>query len=167
MLGCSVVSDSLQPHGLWPARLRCPWGFSRQEYWSGFPKPSSRDLPNPGIQPRILALQADSLPSEPPGNPRILEWVAYPFSKGNSQPRNQTGVSHIAGRVFTSWATWEAPNINKSLAGYSPWGCKESDMTEQLSTAQHMLILMTMITQSRTQSPTVGKNSLEETEQPS
>jgi len=36
------------------------------------------------------------------GSPRILEWVAYPFSRGTSQPRNQTRVSCIAGRFFTS-----------------------------------------------------------------
>ena len=36
------------------------------------------------------------------GRPRILEWVAYPFSRGYSQPRNQTGISCIAGRFFTS-----------------------------------------------------------------
>ena len=41
--------------------------FSRQEYWSGLPFPSPRDLPNPGIEPGFTALQADSLPSEPPG----------------------------------------------------------------------------------------------------
>ena len=36
VLSCSIVSDSLQPHGLQPARHLCPWGFSRQEYnWSG------------------------------------------------------------------------------------------------------------------------------------
>ena len=39
---------------------------------------------------------------------RILEWVAYPFSKESSQPRNWTQVSCIAGRFFTSWATREA-----------------------------------------------------------
>ena len=33
---------------------------------------------------------------------RILEWVAFPFSRGSSQPRDQTQVSHIAGRFFTS-----------------------------------------------------------------
>ena len=42
-------------------------GFSRQEYWSGLPFPSPGDLPNPGIKPRSPALQADTLPSEPPG----------------------------------------------------------------------------------------------------
>ena len=41
--------------------------FSRQEYWSGLPFPSPGDLPDPGIEPGSPALQADSLPSEPPG----------------------------------------------------------------------------------------------------
>ena len=44
-------------------------GFSRQEYWSGFPFPSPGDLPNPGIEPRSPALQTDALSSEPPGKP--------------------------------------------------------------------------------------------------
>ena len=39
---------------------------------------------------------------------RTLEWVAFPFSGGSSQPRNQSQVSRIAGRFFTSWATREA-----------------------------------------------------------
>ena len=39
---------------------------------------------------------------------RILEWVAFPFSRGSSQPRDQTQVSHIAGEFFTSWAIREA-----------------------------------------------------------
>ena len=38
---------------------------------------------------------------------RILEWVDFPFSRGSSQPRDQTQVSHIADRFFTSWATRE------------------------------------------------------------
>ena len=42
---------------------------------------------------------------------RILEWVAFPFSRGSSQPRNRTEVSHIVGRFFTSWATKEAALI--------------------------------------------------------
>jgi len=37
------------------------------------------------------------------GSPRILEWVAYPFSSRSSRPRNQTGVSCIAGGFFTNW----------------------------------------------------------------
>ena len=45
--------------------------FSRQEYWSGLPCPSLGDLPHPGIKPGSPALQADSLPSEPPRKPVI------------------------------------------------------------------------------------------------
>ena len=45
-------------------------GFSRQKYWSGLPFPSPGDLPNPGIEPRSPALEADALTSEPPGNPK-------------------------------------------------------------------------------------------------
>ena len=43
------------------------------------------------------------------GSPRILAWVACPFSRGSSRPRNWTRVYCIAGRFFTSWATREAP----------------------------------------------------------
>ena len=160
-----------------------PTGFPRQEYWSGLVFPSPGDLPNPGIEPRSPALQADSLPAEPPGKTRkmvcyakslqscptlcdpidgsppgsrpwdspgkstgvgshfllhcmkvkresevsqlcptlsdpmdcsppgssvhgivqarVLQWIAISFSRGSSQPRNQTRVSCIAGRCFT------------------------------------------------------------------
>ena len=44
-------------------------GFSRQEYWTGLSFPSLGDLPDPGMEPGSPALQADSLPSEPPGKP--------------------------------------------------------------------------------------------------
>ena len=71
MLSHSVVSDSLRPHGLGPTRLLYPWGFSRQEYWSGLPRSPPGNLPNLGMEPRSPALQVDSLPSEPPGKPKI------------------------------------------------------------------------------------------------
>ena len=45
--------------------------FSRQEDWSGLPFPSPQDLPDPGIEPGSPALQADALPSEPPGKPTL------------------------------------------------------------------------------------------------
>ena len=53
----------------WPVAFPSPLSmeFSRQEYWSGLPIPSPGDLPNPGIEPKSPTLQADSLPSEPPG----------------------------------------------------------------------------------------------------
>ena len=70
MLNHSVMSDSLQPYGLYSTRLLCPWGLSRQEYWSGSPRPPPRDLPNPRIEPMSPSLQVDSLPSEPPEKPK-------------------------------------------------------------------------------------------------
>ena len=68
-------------------------GFSRQEYWSGLPFSSPEYLPNTGIEPKSPTLQADSLLSESPRaqshsdmfrilRARILEWVAFPFSRG-------------------------------------------------------------------------------------
>ena len=53
------------------------------------------------------------------GSPWILDWVAYPFSRGSSWPRNWTRVSCIAGRFFTSWATREAQP--ESLVEASSW----------------------------------------------
>ena len=51
---------------------------------------------------------------------RILEWVAFPFSRGSSQPRDRTQVSRITGRFFTSWATREAqPTLSMRSTKYS------------------------------------------------
>ena len=62
----SVLSDYLQSHGLYIQSME----FSRSEYWSGQPFHSPGDLPNPGIEARSPALQADSLPAEPQGKPK-------------------------------------------------------------------------------------------------
>ena len=53
----------------WAVAYKAPLSmeFSRQEYWSGLPYPSPGDLPDPGIEPGSPTLQADALPSEPPG----------------------------------------------------------------------------------------------------
>ena len=61
----------------WTAAFQAPlpMEFSRQEYWSGLPCPPPRDLPNPGIKPRSPTLQADSLLSEPPGEPKDIQQV--------------------------------------------------------------------------------------------
>ena len=54
-----------------PGRLQS-MEFSRPEYWRGLPCSPPGDLPNPGIEPRSLALQADSSPAEPPGKPKNI-----------------------------------------------------------------------------------------------
>ena len=75
---CSNLSHSLS-HVLffvtpWTVAHQAPPSMecSRQEYWSGLPFPSPGNLPNPGIEPRSPALQADTLTSEPPGKPTIF-----------------------------------------------------------------------------------------------
>ena len=70
------MSDSLQPHGLYS-----PWNSPGQNTGVGslsllqwiFPTPT----PTPGIKPRSPALQADSLPAEPPGKPKLLKGFAF------------------------------------------------------------------------------------------
>ena len=68
---CFVFSRSVVSYSVIPRTVahQAPLsiGFSRQEYWSGLLFPSPGDLPNPGIESRSPALQADSLPSELPG----------------------------------------------------------------------------------------------------
>ena len=63
----SAVSNFLSPWTVVPQEAPLSMGFSRQEYRSGLPFPSPGYLPNIGSEPRSPSLQADSLPSEPPG----------------------------------------------------------------------------------------------------
>ena len=64
-----IMSDSVTPRTV---ASQNPWGFSRQEYWSGLPCPPPGELRNQEIKPRSPALQVISLPPEPPGKPIIL-----------------------------------------------------------------------------------------------
>ena len=82
-----------------PARLLCSWGFSRQEYWSGLPFPAPGDLPNPGIASRSPALWADSLPSEPPGEPNISPYVSVPQFVSPLSVNGHLGYFHLLGVV--------------------------------------------------------------------
>ena len=98
-LNRSVMSYSLQPHGLQPARLLCSWGFSRQEYWSGLPCPPPGDLPNPEIEPKSPTLQANSLPSEPPqhhNSKASILWRSAFFMAQLSHPYMTTGKSILS-----------------------------------------------------------------------
>ena len=90
--------------------------FSRQEYWSGLPYPSQKDLPNLGVEPRSPSLQVDSLPSKPLGKPKNI-----PYSRGSSWPRNWTRVFCIAGGFFTSWATREVHRSWECLTKAVSW----------------------------------------------
>ena len=67
MLVPQLVLQLLANSSAVASQLPLSIGFSRQEYWSGFPFPSLGDLLDSGIEARSPALQTDSLPSEPPG----------------------------------------------------------------------------------------------------
>ena len=62
---CVTLCDPMTVAYQAPPSMKFFW----QEYWGGLPFPSPGDLPDPGIKPRSPALQADALPSEPPGKP--------------------------------------------------------------------------------------------------
>ena len=82
----SIMSDSATP---WtePTRLPCPWEFSRQGHWSDLQCPTPGDLPNPGIEPRSPALQADSLPTELSGKPQREEVKKLKYEQNSRKVR--------------------------------------------------------------------------------
>ena len=84
---------------LWAHQAPLSMEFSRQEYWKLNLKVAQSCLTLCGLMDYSVyeILQT-----------RILEWVAFPFSKESSQPRDQTQVSCIAGKFFASWVTREA-----------------------------------------------------------
>ena len=87
--------------------------FSRQEFWSGLPFPSPGDLPNPGIKPTFPALASGFFTTR------------------------EAGAS-VCGRIISHCLPVflaRESHGQKSLVGYSPWGLKESDTTEQLTPA--------------------------------
>ena len=101
---CSVMSDSLLLHGLWnsPGQNTGVGSFSLLQ---GI---LATQGPNPGLPHcRQILYQLSHK-----GSPRILEWVAYPFSSGSSQPRNQTGSpalqadslpAELPGKTWVKW----------------------------------------------------------------
>ena len=94
----SVVSNSLWPHGLYSPQ-KSPsqnTGVDSCSLLQGI-------FPTQGWNPALPHCRWILYQLSHQGSPRILEWVAIPFSSGSSQPRNRTGVSCIAGRFFTSW----------------------------------------------------------------
>ena len=83
----SVVSKSLQPHGLQPARLLCLWNSPGKKYQSGLSWPFLGDLPDPGIKPGSPALQTHTLPSKLPVKPCVMwQKMANPIVCSGVEP---------------------------------------------------------------------------------
>ena len=98
----SVVSNSLWPHG-----LSSPWNSPCQNTGVGSLSLLQGIFPTQGSNPGLPHCRWILYQLSHEGIPRLLEWVAYPFSRGSFQPRNRTRISWIAGRCFTNWAIRE------------------------------------------------------------
>ena len=96
---CPTLCDPMDytVHGILQARIL---------QWVAFPFQGT--FPIQGSNPGLLHCMWILSQLSHKRSPRILEWVAYSFSRGSSRPRNRTGVSCIAGGFFTNWATREA-----------------------------------------------------------
>ena len=95
-----------------------PMEFSRPEYWSEQPFPSAGDLPNPGMEPRSPASQADSSPTEPQGKPK------------------NTGV----GSLSLLQGIFPTQVLNPGLPGSSPGGSREFEAGMALARRTYLFI---------------------------
>ena len=117
---CSVVSDLLWPHVLYS-----PWNSPGQNTGVGILSLLQGIFPTQGLKPGLLHCRWILHQLSHKVSPKIVEWVAYPFSSRSSWPRYQTGVSCIAGGFLTNWAmrealasSYEVTNIKLNLSQY-------------------------------------------------
>ena len=99
----SVMCDSLQSHGLYS-----PWNSAGQNTGVGSHSLLQGIFPIQGSNPGLPHCRRIVYQPSHKGSPRILEWVAYPFSSRSSWPRNPSSVSCTAGGFLTNWAVREA-----------------------------------------------------------
>ena len=90
--------------------LDSPWGYKESDMTEWLSLSLLQEIfPTQGLNSGLPYCKWILYQLSHKGSPRILEWVAYPFSSGSSQPRNQTRVSCLADGFFTNWAIREAP----------------------------------------------------------
>jgi len=106
-----VLSDSLRPHWLYSA-----WDSPDQNTGVGSLSFSRGTFPTQGWNPGLPHCKQILYQLSHKGSPRILEWVAVPFSSGSSQPRDGTQLSCMAVRFFTNWATREAQRWSRQVS---------------------------------------------------
>ena len=99
---CSVMFS------LWPQGLYSQWNSPGQNTGVGSLFLLQGIFPTQGSNPGLLHCRWVLYQLSHKGSPRILEWVAYPFSSGSSWSRNWARVSCIAGGFFTNWTIREA-----------------------------------------------------------
>ena len=143
----------------WTARLLCPWGFSRQEYWSGLPCLLQGIFPTQGLNSSLWHCRQILYCLSHQGSPRILKWVAYkaetpvlwpPHAKswligkdsdaGRDWGQEEKGMTEDEMAGWHHWlegreSDW-TPGVcdgQGGLACCDSWGCEELDTTEQLN----------------------------------
>ena len=121
---CDLVDCSLQGSS-WG-----PWGFTRQEYWSGLPCPPPGTFPTQGSNTGLLYCRRILYCLSHQGSPRILEWVAYPFAKGSSQATSQTGVSCIAGSSLPAELPGKPPHLLTHIYPETHWSRSNFDFQD-------------------------------------
>ena len=129
------------------------WEFSRSEYWRGSLSLLQGIFPTQGLNPGLLHCRWILYQLSHKGSPRVLEWIAYPFSSGSSRPRNRTGVSCIAGGFFTNelsgkpWTMSSVQSFSRVWLFETPWiaACQASlSITNSWSLLKLMLIDLVM-----------------------
>ena len=100
---------SLSRVQLFVTPMDCPWNSLGQNTGVGSLSLLQGIFSTQGSNPGLLHCKWIFYQLSHKGSPRILEWVAFPFSRGSSQPRDQTQVSWIADGFFTNWAIRKAP----------------------------------------------------------
>ena len=99
---CCCVSRSVVSHSLRPHNLYSSWSSPGQNTGMGSFSLLQGIFPTQGSHPGLQHWRRILYQLSRKGSTRLLEWVAYPFSSGSSQPRNWTRVPCIAGRFFTN-----------------------------------------------------------------
>ena len=142
-VSCSVVSDSLKPHGLKPARLLCPWNSLSRNTGVGCYSLLQGIFLTQGIEARSLALQADSLPSEPPGEPstyvsciRMYNWVAVLYTRSWPNIVNQRYFNwkkeETVGRPLGTSSHRTSSHTGKKKQGHRSFGGHKKGLPEEV-----------------------------------
>ena len=123
---CAVVLSCLSHVQLfetpWTVARQAPLslGFSRQEYWRGSPCPLPGNLPNPGIETRSPTLQADSLPSKPPGKPKNTGVGSLSLLQGSFLTQESNwGLLHLRQILYQLNCQGSPRNVNLVFTSFS------------------------------------------------
>ena len=137
---------------LWDPMHCSPWNSPGQNTGVGSLSLLQGNLPNQGSNPGLPNCKWILYQLRHKGSPRVLEWVAYPFARGSSRPRNRTRVSCIAGAFFTNWAmNWHPTPSWEQIRCCLLCSCTEND--EECYKDKYCLKFLDLYTQNNTQEP--------------